>query len=151
MKPFDRLEVSWSGILAVVVKVLEQWQPPKLRGEIAFRNALFEHLKVLLPSDSRLEKEYRHHGTTSDLWLQWKGLLFSDELFFELKNNLNKKSEYDRLIGQIESLDPKKHKIVVVLLGESDPRLVARLTERYRDSLSSDDRAMAIVEIQTGA
>jgi hypothetical protein len=37
-------------------------------------------------------------------------------------------------VGQIESLQPKKNFIIVVLCGETNPTFLARLIERYEDA-----------------
>src|SRR5260370_34946270 len=48
-----------------------------------------------------------------------------------MKSNLHQKAQYDRLVGQIESLEPGKNAIVVVLCGETNPSLVTRFKEKY--------------------
>lgn len=151
MKSINKSTVGWNGLLPVIAKAVATWRPPKLRGELAYRNALFAHLRARLPEDSRLEKEYRHRGTTMDLWLHWKGIVHSDDLSFELKHNLKKKADYDRLVGQIESLEPKKNKVLVVLIGESDSMLLGRLQERYREQMDPLFQMMAIVEVEVAA
>lgn len=62
-----------------------------------------------------------------------KGFFGSTEVFVELKRNLTSKSQLDRLVGQIESLQPKKNFIVVVLCGETNPALLSRLKEKYNE------------------
>lgn len=93
-----------------------------------------------------VEKEYRHLGTTLDLWLRWGGLLSSEEICFELKVKLSRKTDYDRLVGQIEGIDPRKNQVIVVLIGDTDPSLLGRLKDRYRELLQDDlARRMSIV------
>lgn len=78
-----------------------------------------------------MEKEYRHKGTTPDLYLRYTGILgTTTEVFFELKRHLTKKAEFNRVVGQIEDLDPGDNILYVVLMGESDPSLVDRLREK---------------------
>ena len=153
-KKMSKVDVGFSGLLPTLLKVLEEWRPPSLKTELDYRNALFEYLHEMLPEDARLEKEYRHHGTTSDLYLSWKGLLGgTTELFFELKRNLKKKVEFDRLVGQIEGLDPRRHHVIVVLIGQLDASWVGRLRERYNDSLERrlswghESKEMLLVEV----
>ena len=52
-----------------------------------------------------------------------------------MKRNLRKKSDYDRLVGQVEGLKPKKNKIFVVLIGDTDPALLGRLKEQFKGYL----------------
>ncbi|MES9950256.1 MAG: hypothetical protein ABW118_14965 [Candidatus Thiodiazotropha sp.] len=145
MKKIKKIEVTANGLLQAVMKRVSQWEPPKQKNEIAYRNHLLEVLRPLLPSDARIEKEYRHRGTTMDLWLEWKGLLFSDDLSFELKVNLTRKTDCDRLIGQIEGLEPKNNKILIILIGETENSLLKRIQEKYHDFLDESEQSMGIV------
>lgn len=150
MKKIEKLEVSWNGLLPVVSKVVSQWNPPRLKSEISYRNDLLAMLREVLPADTQLEKEYRHRGTTIDIWLKWQGVLQSDELAFELKVNLKKKTEFDRLVGQIEGLDPRRNKVLVVLIGETERDLLGRLEAKYVTQIKGDlagDKYLAIVQV----
>ncbi len=152
MKKVSKAAVAYSGLNDPLLDVLKDWRPPSLRTELEYRDALFKYLREVLPEDSRVEKEYRHSGTTSDLYLRWKGLLGgTTEVFFELKRNLKKKTELDRLVGQIAGLDPGRHTIFVVLTGDLDPSLVARLKERYADFLERrfmGGASMVLIEVR---
>ena len=131
MKRIEKLSVTISGLLPVITELVGKWVPTKQRSETAYRDLLLAHFREVLPADTKLEKEYRHRGTTMDLWLGWKGLLTTDELAFELKLNLKKKADYDRLVGQIEGLQPKGNKVLVVLIGDTDMALLGRLKDHY--------------------
>jgi hypothetical protein len=126
-----KLNVSWQGLLPAMTKFVTDWSPPKLRSEAQYRDHLLKQLRESLPSDAKLEKEYRHRGTTLDIWLGWTGLLSTDEVAFELKLNLCRKTDYDRLVGQIEGLEPVRNKTIVVLIGNTDLSLLGRLRARY--------------------
>lgn len=65
----------------------------------------------------------------------WQGLMTSDEVFFEVKRNLQKKTDYDRLVGQITALDPSKRKIIVVLVGDTSKELLGRLMQQFKTEL----------------
>ncbi len=116
-----------------VLKLTKQWQPQTLPTELKYRDSLIAHLREQL-HDAKIEPEYRHLGTTTDVYVKQPGFLGSSEVFVELKRNLLQKAQYDRLIGQIESLEPKKNPIIVILCGETNPALQTRLMERYRPS-----------------
>src|SRR5260370_22062071 len=113
-----------------VLKLAKQWQPQALPTELKYRDSLIAHLREQL-REAKIEPEYRHLGTTTDIYVKQPGFFGSSEVFIELKRRLLQKTQYDRLIGQIESLEPKKNPIIVVLCGETNPTLLARLTERY--------------------
>jgi hypothetical protein len=109
-----------------------------MKTELEYRNALYQRLRKALPEGAKIEKEYRHVGRTIDLYVRCKeGFPPSDvEVFFELKLNLTKKNECDRLVGQIQGLDPEENNVFIVLFGEADPALVGRLAEQYAESVT---------------
>jgi hypothetical protein len=116
--------------LDTVVHLIQEWQPAKLPKELKYRDSLASFLRERLPR-AVVEKEYRHSGTTSDLYVECSGFLWTSEVFIELKRNLLQKNQLDRLVGQLESLNPRKHRIIVVLCGETKPELLTRLRLQY--------------------
>lgn len=113
-----------------VLKLAKQWQPQALPTELKYRDSLIAHLREQL-RDAKIEPEYRHLGTTTDIYVKQPGFFGSSEVFVELKRNFLQKAQYDRLVGQIESLEPKKNPVIVVLCGETNPALLTRLRQRY--------------------
>lgn len=143
-----------AGLQKGLVRILKNWRPPTMKTELDYRNALFERLRNALPESAKIEKEYRHGGTTVDLYVRCKeGFPASDtEVFFELKRNLTKKNEFDRLVGQIEGLGPRENVIFVILFGERDPALVGRLKKRYAEFLDEaflGEPSMTLIEVPT--
>lgn len=148
MTKLTKGDVAFSGLMPGIVKLIQQWQPGELASEIKYRDSLLGFIRNAVPSDCRVEREYRHEGTTTDIFLAWTGLLFKAEIFLELKRNMNKKAILDRLVGQIESLQPGKNIIVVVLVGDTDQGLLARLKTKYarlEDSVLDYTASLAIV------
>jgi hypothetical protein len=132
--------------LDTVVNLIHLWQPDRFPKELKYRDSLANFLRERLPR-AIVEKEYRHSGTTSDLYVECNGFLRTSEVFIELKRDLLQKNQLDRLIGQLESLKPSKHRIIVVLCGETKPELLTRLRLQYA-SLAEDYfglKTMAIV------
>jgi hypothetical protein len=123
--------------LESAIKLIEEWQPGELPSEAKYRDSLAAFFRARL-GKATVETEYRHHGTTTDIFVKQPGLVFGDtEVFVEMKRNLVSKTELDRLVGQIERLNPKKTHIIVLLCGETKPELADRLKEQYRDYLWS--------------
>jgi hypothetical protein len=91
-----------------VVKLAKQWQPQALPTELKYRDSLIAHLREQL-REAKIEPEYRHLGTTTDIYVKQPGFFGSSEVFVELKRNFLQKAQYDGLVGQIESLEPKKN------------------------------------------
>ncbi len=151
MRKLDKIEVTLKGLVPALSGLIAEWKPPKLKNEVAYRNHLLESLRESLPIDVQLEKEYRHRGTTIDIWIGWKGVLFADEVAMELKVNLSKKGEFDRLVGQIEGLDPKNNKTIVILIGDTEPSLFKRLEDKYKDQTDDLTETMSIIQIKQSA
>lgn len=150
----SKLAVTWEGLLTTLSKLVSKWQPPQLKNEVAYRDHLLALIRSSVPADTKVEKEYRHYGTTIDIWIRWVGLVFPGELALELKVNLKKKTEFDRLVGQIESLNPEKNAVLVVLVGDTDPSLIGRLQEKYASRikpLAGTTATLAIVEVPVPA
>jgi hypothetical protein len=147
-----KADVAISGLLPSLVKVVEHWRPGELESEPKYRDSLLSFLQKVVPKDCHIEKEYRHSGTTTDLYVRWAGVVFKGEVFVELKRNLDKKATLDRLIGQLETLEPGRHAILVVLVGRTDRALVGRLKGKYKDFLDGlYSEPMAIVVIETSS
>lgn len=146
MAKLTKVGVAAGGIVANLVRLIEAWQPGPLSTELKFRDSLLHFIRENVPADCRVEREYRHSGTTTDIFVRWTGLVFVGEVFLEVKRNLNKKATLDRLVGQIENLEPGERDIVVVLVGGTDPALLGRLKAKYAAFENSiPERRMAIV------
>jgi hypothetical protein len=113
-----------------VIKSLKDWQPKALPNELKYRDSLLVHLREKLPKE-KIEPEYRHLGTTTDIYVKQESFFGSSGVFVELKRNLQSKAQLDRLVGQVESLEPKKNAVLTILCGETNPALLSRLKERY--------------------
>lgn len=149
MAKLSKAAIGFSGLVDSISALLKEWHPASMKTETDYSKALADYLRLSLPEDARVEREYRHEGTTCDICIRYKGLLWgSDLVLFEVKRSLRKKSDYDRLVGQIEGLKPKKNNVIVVLVGDTDPALLGRLREQckpYLDDLVADDRFRIIV------
>lgn len=148
MEKIDKLSVSINGLVPTFVKLVNSWRPPILKAETSFRDHLVDFIRASIPDDVRVDKEYRHRGTTIDIYVSWKGILQEDSLSFELKKDLKKKTDFDRLVGQIEGLEPSKNNVLVVLVGDTDKSLLGRLRDKYARELAGplfDSTTFAIV------
>jgi hypothetical protein len=136
------------------VKLIKEWHPEVLPAELKYRNSLIAFLRNRL-SNVQMETEYRHGGTTIDIYVKQSAFFGPREIFIEIKRNLQHKAQLDRLVGQIESLTPKKSNIIVVLCGDTSPALLRRLKERYvndvDDFLGLDRFAVIVKETAQSA
>ena len=147
-KKISKIRVTYYGLLDVITESVRDWKPTELSRENQYSAALADYLREVCPPETRVETEYRDGGTTVDVWLSWQGFLFSDELFIELKRDLSKKTEYDRLVGQIVALKPGNRRILIVLVGDTSVKLLNRLTEQFQTELEESEESMKIVTIE---
>lgn len=117
-----------------VCKTIKEWQPETLSRELQYRNSLAAFLRDRLRG-SIIETEYRHNGTTVDIYVSKSGLIESTQVFVELKRNFLRKTELDRLVGQVKSIGPIKSNIIIVLCGKTNPVLVKRFMNAFRASM----------------
>lgn len=127
-----RDELVANGLLSAIRTSLIAWNPPSLGRELLYSNALAAHLRITLPADAQVEREYRHEGTTCDIRIAYD----QDEVFVEVKWQLQRKADYDRLVGQVEGLKPRKNKVMVVLIGDTNEQLLGRLRAQFRGYLA---------------
>ncbi len=132
--------------LESVYRVIKQWQPDELPTEARYRDSLIAFLNEKL-SRAIIVKEYRHNGTTTDIYVKRQGILGSTHVFIELKRNLKKKSDLDRLIGQLRYLKPRSNYVIVVLCGDSEPAFVDLIKQEYSNVLGELEgfRTFAVV------
>lgn len=139
MPLLTKARLAVNGLVGSLVELFEaEWKPAELPLETKYRDSLLALRRKNVPEDARLERKYRHGGTTADIYLSWRGVVFPDEVFIEVKRDLRQKKSFDRLIGQLESLDPANRKVLLVLVGEADDGLVGRVLEKYADYLRSN-------------
>jgi hypothetical protein len=125
---------TMSALENVYKLVVKDWEPNVQPTELKYRDSLAAFLRERL-KDAKVETEYRHYGTTTDVYIKQSGFFGSSEVFVELKRDLKLKSHLDRLVGQIQCLQPKKNAVIVVLCGETSPALVTRFQEVFAEEL----------------
>jgi hypothetical protein len=134
MTQITKASVAWDGILANIYRLIDDWNPEEFEREREYRDSLAAYLRECAPS-ARIECEYRHLGTTIDIYVELDGFLGTHRVLIELKRNLTVKAEYNRLVGQIEDMVPAKHNIVIALCGDTSAGLFDRLKATYKTSV----------------
>ena len=101
MKRVSKVDIGWNGLLERLTGCVSAWRPAALNKEIAYSRTLAAYLRECLPEDTHIENEYRHRGETLDVYVRYEGVLWNDEVFIEMKRRLTRKSEFNRLVGQV--------------------------------------------------
>jgi hypothetical protein len=63
-----------------VLKLVKEWTPATLPTELKYRDSLAALLRERL-GDAKVETEYRHCGTTTDIYVKQSGFFGSSEVF----------------------------------------------------------------------
>src|SRR5215471_17173706 len=114
--------------------IKKDWHPGALESELKYKQSLAAFLRNQLKG-ATVETEYRHLGTTTDIYVKVPGFFSATGVLIELKRNLTQKAHLDRLIGQLILLKPSKNNIIVILCGETNPALLDRLKEQFANVL----------------
>src|SRR5882762_5538924 len=69
-----------------VMKLVEGWQPEAFPTELKYRDSLAALLRAQL--EGTIETEYRHAGTTIDVYVKQAGFWKPSKVYIELKRNL---------------------------------------------------------------
>lgn len=132
-KVTTKVEIVQNGIVPSIAALLRDWHPLSLKNEPAYSNALANHLRAVLPQGAHIERERPHEGAPRDIRIAYD----DDEVFLEVKYQLQKNTELDRLVGQIEGLKPRKNKIIIALIGDTKQKLLGKLNEQFHSYLSN--------------
>ena len=110
--------------VATVSDLIRKWQPTDTSTEAKIEESLHAYLaKRLKWHDVR--RQFRHDRVTADI-------LINEKLAIEIKLNLTKKGECDRLIGQLDSYANWGVQMIVLLVGQVDADLKRRVEERLQ-------------------
>ena len=135
-----KLAVSWYGGFDAVIGILSSWTPSPAKSEDECQQQLADLMRACTPHDATVEREYFHSGCKVDLYVGLEGIFGGkDEIYFEAKLDLKLENDYKRLVGQIETMEPTQHNIIVILFGETKPEFASRLRKKYvHDSVVID-------------
>lgn len=115
----DKLKFHAWDAVGVVIKYIKKWRPRRCTKEKDFENSLYKYLHKKLP-DIQVTKQYSQGLIRADL-------LVGAEVLVELKYNLNTTAKYHRLLGQLAEYRNWDGRIVLLLLGETEPNLLKQL------------------------
>lgn len=116
MGKLNRMSMVWDAI-GTVADLVKEWKPRDCRTEAHFEKSLYDFLM----DNSKGIDVVRQYG---------KGrarvdIAVDDQVFIEVKLNLDTTDKYHKLVGQIESyLKKGLDNLIVVLCGSSDKGLV---------------------------
>lgn len=120
---------AWDPLGAASALVAQWERPPGLDTERALQDSLYEYLQRRLPG-YRITREYAHDRLKADIVIE-------EAVAIELKHDLAHKSEFQRLIGQLEDYAQWGIPLVVVLVGRTNPDFAHRVSEHLEQRFNS--------------
>lgn len=104
----------------ILTSLFSKWCPRNCKTEKDYENSLYFFLHKEL-EDHQITKQYGKGRFRADL-------VIDDRLIIEIKYNLSTSSKYQRLLGQLAEYKDWDGRIVLLLIGKTDPNLRKQLT-----------------------
>jgi hypothetical protein len=114
----DKLKWRWDSVGALT-SLLSKWRPRNCETEKDYENSLYSFLHKEL-KDHQITKQYAKGRFHADL-------VIDDRLIIEIKYNLNTPAKYQRLLGQLLEYKEWDGRVVLLLVGKTDPNLRKQL------------------------
>jgi hypothetical protein len=135
-KSLRNLWFDFMDPVGTVYDLIHEWQPTNTSSETKIEESLHAHLaKHLKRHDVR--RQFRHDRVTADI-------LINEKLAIEIKINLTKTAEFQRLIGQLDCYADWGVQIIVLLVGEVDPDLKRRVEDRLQKDWGDEYQARLV-------
>lgn len=110
----------WLNSVRVLTSLLSKWHPRNCKTEKDYENSLYTFLHKKL-EDHQITKQYAIGRLRADL-------VIDNRLIIEIKYKLNTLQKYQRLLGQLAGYKGWDGRVVLVLIGKTDPNLRKELT-----------------------
>lgn len=136
-------KLKWLGDSAgVLTSLFSKWHPRNCKNEKDYENSLYSFLHKEL-EDHQITKQYGKGRFRADL-------VIDNKLIIEIKYNLSTPSKYQRLLGQLAEYKEWDGRIVLLLVGRTDPNLKKQLTsylkkEGFCDSIFLHEEDKVII------
>ena len=120
----------------LIIDLIKTWKPRNCKSETDYTKSLKAFLdRELTPVDIYVGKESGLDSSRLDLVVGKKKPY--REFAIELKRDLNKSPNFDRLKGQIHTYIVGKFKhIIILLIGKTEPKLETELKKYNKDMLA---------------
>jgi len=128
MITITKLKLSWDPV-ETIKNAIKEWSPENCQSEKDFENSLYDFL-VAHSQNVQVQKQYGIGRSKADIVIE-------NSILIEIKKDLNKKSAFQRLIGQIEEMLGWKGNKIILLIGATDPDFVRQLQKRASQGLFS--------------
>ena len=139
MPGLDGLIFKWWDPLNSVSKKINQWTPHRVNSETEIEEDLYNYLSTIFPG-LIIRRQFNYDRIRADL-------LIEDTVAIEIKMNLTSTSEFQRLIGQLESYARWGKRMIVLIVGDVDPDLKHRVQERINKDWDDDSSKLIHIKL----
>jgi len=115
MTKLDSLKFNLWDSDGTLADLISRWVPKKCSTEKEYEKSLLNFLNKEIP-DIKIIPQYAIGRSKADL-------LIGNDIILEIKKDLTKTTQYDRLIGQLTRYQEWKGRVIVLLVGEVDNNL----------------------------
>ena len=129
--------LGWFGTKFVrgdVARAIGEWEMPHSAGpEATLRASLADHLRRSLPSNAAVIEEYGAEKSRTDIAVLSSNRQadeYTQKVAIELKHKLSRKSELDRLVGQIMGYRSEGFDKALIVSVDPEPNLHEVLKNR---------------------
>jgi hypothetical protein len=129
MDIFDKIKFNFDKV-GYIANLIKKWKPVDCENEKDFEKSLYNFLHKKLP-DTQITKQYAKGRIKADLAVE-------DKIIIELKNNLDSRNKFQRLLGQLLEYKSWEGMIIILLTGNSDINFVKEIKkfiEKENDDL----------------
>ena len=133
----------WLDSVRALTSLLNKWHPRKCKAEKDYENSLYSFLNKELEGH-QITKQYALGRFRADL-------VIDNKLIIEIKYNLDTPAKYRNLLGQLAEYIGWDGRIILLLVGKTDPDLKERLNSYLKkeglcDTLSYERDKVTVYE-----
>ncbi|MCL4549674.1 MAG: hypothetical protein M1495_14010 [Bacteroidetes bacterium] len=127
--------------LGYIKKLIEEWKPINCETEKDYENSLYNFLHLNLPN-TQITKQFAKGRIKADI-------VIDEKYIVELKNKLNSRNNYQRLIGQLFEYKKWEGSIILLLIGEVDQNFIKEIKSFIKNednSFLTEDPKYILIE-----
>jgi hypothetical protein len=124
------------GAVDTVCNHINKWSPEDISSEAAIEESLYVYLSNQMKGHD-IRRQFPHDRVRADI-------LINEMVAIEIKLNLISTTEFQRLIGQLETYARWGVRTIVLVVGQIDANLKSRIEERLLSDWGDEDSARLI-------
>ncbi|MDR3665476.1 MAG: hypothetical protein P4L35_01415 [Ignavibacteriaceae bacterium] len=119
------LKFKYWNPIGITKQLIGDWCPPECKTEKEYESSLYNFLHDSLP-ELIITAQYAYGRAVADI-------VIAEKVAIEIKKDLNKTSEFQRLIGQAHQFKYWPGSFFILLIGKTDSNLRDELKKQMND------------------